>query len=352
MTTVRRSTRRYEVWLRDQLKGELRKEDLTRKHEKMRESAFSFLRATYWRWAEIVLDVCPELSDGKVVLCVGDIHFENYGTWRDADGRLVWGVNDFDEAAEMPYALDLVRLAASAHLGRGRHPITDEAIAGAILLGYRQGLTNPSPIVLDRDRQWLRDLVEVSEKARSKFWKKVSGARTQRAPQRFAMALDAGMPEPGLEVRTAIRTAGSGSLGRPRWMGVAEWRGASVVREAKALVSPAWALAHKGSRREIRYDQIATGRFRPLDPWHRVNAGILVRRLSPNNRKLEVDDGAVAFSTDVLQLMGFDLANVHLGSASSDQLADDLRKRKRGWLADTSRRAADAVSNDYREWKG
>ena len=50
------------------------------------------------------------------VLAVGDIHLENFGTWRDADGRLVWGVNDFDEAAQMPYVLDLVRLAASALL--------------------------------------------------------------------------------------------------------------------------------------------------------------------------------------------------------------------------------------------
>lgn len=351
MTTIRQSTRRYDAWLRDQLDGELRNKDLARKHEKMRDSPFSFLRATYWRWAETVLEVCPELAGGKVVLAVGDIHFENYGTWRDADGRLVWGVNDFDEAAEMPYSIDLVRLVSSALLGRGRHPISDEAIADAILLGYRQGLTSPSPIVLDRDRLWLRDLVEVSDKARTKFWKNVSEARTQRPPQRFAAALDAGMPEQGLKIKTARRTAGSGSLGRPRWMGIAEWRGAPVLREAKVLVSPAWALAHKGTRREIRYDQIATGRFRSLDPWHRLNAGIVVRRLSPNNRKIEVDDGSAAFSSDVLQLMGFELAAVHLGSASSDELREDLRKRKRGWLVGASRRAADAVSEDYRQWK-
>ena len=52
------------------------------------------------------------------MLAVGDIHLENFGTWRDADGRLVWGVNDFDEAAEMPYALDLIRLATSALVAR------------------------------------------------------------------------------------------------------------------------------------------------------------------------------------------------------------------------------------------
>ena len=97
MTSIQQSTRRYETWLREQLKGDLVKQDLARKHDKMKDSAFSFLRATYWRWAETILDVCPDLADAKTVLAVGDIHFENYGTWRDVDGRLVWGVNDYDE---------------------------------------------------------------------------------------------------------------------------------------------------------------------------------------------------------------------------------------------------------------
>ena len=29
--------------------------------------------------------------DAPQVLSVGDLHLENFGTWRDADGRLVWG---------------------------------------------------------------------------------------------------------------------------------------------------------------------------------------------------------------------------------------------------------------------
>ena len=44
---------------------------------------------------------------------VGDLHVENFGTWRDVEGRLVWGVNDFDEAYALPYTNDLVRLVAS-----------------------------------------------------------------------------------------------------------------------------------------------------------------------------------------------------------------------------------------------
>ena len=61
------------------------------------------------RWTTI-----PNLNHAPQVLGVGDLHVENFGTWRDAESRLVWGINDFDEACCLPYTQDLVRLAASA----------------------------------------------------------------------------------------------------------------------------------------------------------------------------------------------------------------------------------------------
>src|SRR6058998_3000919 len=82
----------------------------------MREDLFPFLRATYYRWAQLWPEVCADLASAPEVLSVGDLHVENFGTWRDAEGRLVWGVNDFDEACPLPYTNDLVRLATSAWL--------------------------------------------------------------------------------------------------------------------------------------------------------------------------------------------------------------------------------------------
>jgi len=38
---------------------------------------------------------------------------DSFGTWRDLEGRLVRGVDDFDEAYPAPYTNHLVRLAAS-----------------------------------------------------------------------------------------------------------------------------------------------------------------------------------------------------------------------------------------------
>jgi len=58
----------------------------------------------------------PKLSRVHEVMAVRDLHLENFGAWRDVEGRLVWGVNDFDEAHPMAFANDLVRLAVSALL--------------------------------------------------------------------------------------------------------------------------------------------------------------------------------------------------------------------------------------------
>jgi hypothetical protein len=93
---IQAANRDYERWLAAQLDGDIVADDLGKKQKKMRDSAFAFLRATYWRWAETILDVCPDLANAPAVLAVGDIHLENFGTWRDAEGRLIWGVNDYD----------------------------------------------------------------------------------------------------------------------------------------------------------------------------------------------------------------------------------------------------------------
>jgi hypothetical protein len=350
MTKIRKSVRDYEAWMAKQLGRELVAKDIALKHEKMRESPFVFLRATYWRWAETILEVCPDLADATPVLGVGDIHLENFGTWRDADGRLVWGVNDFDEAAQMPYALDLVRLAASALLASAGRK---KEMCEAILDGYVHGLRAPKPIVLDRDWAWLRELLAVSNKQRAKFWTKIEEAKPTPAPVPYRRALAEAMPEAGLDMWTARRTAGTGGLGRPRWIGVADWQGAPVVRELKAMLVSAWVLARGRGSQALRCEDIANGRYRAKDPWHRHQGSVVVRRLSPNNRKIEADtEGVTLVMPDLLHAMGLELANVHLGTSSRSQaIVRDLEARKGDWLLDNAKQAAAATARDFEDWK-
>src|SRR6202163_1692402 len=106
-----KATDRYEAWLRRHLR--IIPADLELKHQQMRLAPFPFLRATYYRWAQTWADISGAVARAPRVLAVGDLHVENFGTWRDIEGRLVWGINDFDEVFELPYTIDLVRLAAS-----------------------------------------------------------------------------------------------------------------------------------------------------------------------------------------------------------------------------------------------
>ena len=141
----------------------------------------------------------------------------------------MWGVNDFDEAAEMPWPLDLVRLATSAVLAGGPDP---EAICAALLRGYSDGLANPGPVVLEKASRWLRREVMVSEDERADFWDDLDH-ESEAIPVRYETILRAALPAGSTALRSFARTAGAGSLGRPRFVAVADWRGGPVIREAK-----------------------------------------------------------------------------------------------------------------------
>jgi hypothetical protein len=365
---IRESTERYEAWLRFQLGPEVVADDLRLKHAKMAKSAFSFLRAAYWRWAETILTICPDLADGGPVLSVGDIHVENFGTWHDGEGRLVWGVNDFDEAAEMPYVLDLVRLTTSAMLA-GQAKVRLDQPWQHVLAGYRKGLRDPKPLVLDKEQAPLRARLAVENGARDKFWNedfdpkknrvralKTRGPKGVVPPSSYVRALGAARPDPTAALVFWARTAGGGSLGRPRWVGYGTWRGSPFVREAKAVVPSSWTLAGDRGPQRLRCLEIARGDYRSPDPCYAMNDSILVRRLSPDNRKLEFKDKILSKLIDegVLELMGAEVAAVHLGVDNrSKEISRDLEKRTRrnpAWLEEAAGKAAAAVRDDQEKW--
>ena len=350
---------KFEAWLRKQLQRQhcsVVEPDLTKKHERMRESAFIFLRATYFRWAKRIESICPDLAKTPPVLSVGDLHLENFGTWRDAEGRLVWGVNDFDEAAVIPYALDLVRLATSARLAANL-PIGSRAIARALIDGYSDGLERPRPTLLDEQERWMRPYVVVTDHGRDKFWHDIEHMPDAESLQDTAKEalLSAGLPEGAKVKRYAKRVAGGGSLGRPRFVAIAEWNGGRIFREAKALVPSAWNWAHDDASTPSQFLDLANGPHRSPDPFLRVQDNFIVRRMAADARKLNLHDDANAVnSARMITAMGFDLGAIHAAdSKARDKIRHDLDKARRGdeWLYDAARDAAEAVKADYEEWR-
>jgi Uncharacterized protein conserved in bacteria (DUF2252) len=343
----------YDAWLERELRGELVFSDLDYKHKKMRSSAFAFLRATYWRWAEIIFDVCPTLRDDPRALCVGDIHLENFGVWRDLDDRLVWGVNDFDEASVMPFSLDLVRLATSALLLK-QCSMSASEVCGAIESGYRHGLATPNPTVLERDNKALRDWITKGEPKRRSYWRAFERLKREQPDKRFAAALKAAMPGPADAVCTArLAKKGLGSLGRPRWVAFGEWRGGPFAREAKAIVPSAWSRHHAPRETKIRWREIVEGRYRSPDPWLKVTERVVVRRTAPHSRKIEMKEEIQRrIAATLLKAMGRELASLHRGTnGAGTQIREALHNRARGWLKKAAKEAATAVTTEWKAYR-
>src|SRR2546427_7313245 len=115
------ATTRYEAWLAERIP--LVEPDLELKHHAMSAGIFPFLRATFYRWAARWRALVGDVAAAPTVLAVGDLHVENFGTWRDAEGRLVWGGEDLDEPWPLPHNNDPGRHAHPAPGARQNHPL-------------------------------------------------------------------------------------------------------------------------------------------------------------------------------------------------------------------------------------
>lgn len=332
--------------------------DLQAKHKFMAEDGFSFLRATFYRWAQLFPALCPKIASAPKVLGVGDLHVENYGTWRDTEGRLVWGINDFDEACPLPYTNDLVRLATSACLAIE----ADELALGrgtactAILEGYVATMDGGGrPVVLSEHNRWLRDAVTSWGRDPTKFWQSLAELpEVRKVPKKVRPLLEAALPEPRQEVQIVHRQSGLGSLGRPRFTVLAEWRGGKVAREAKLLLPSAWLWAAGEVRdKRLYHDECVRRAVRAHDPFLRTQHGWILRRLSPYCSRIELRQMPQSREEEkLLRTMGCELANVHLGTRSaSARISADLRRRKPKWLRQSAETMVEATLADWKAWR-
>ena len=156
---IKSVTGSYEAWMRRCTN--VIQSDLRSKHEQMRETPFGFLRGTFYRWAQLWPSVCADHCGAPKVLAVGDLHVNSFGTWRDAEGRLCWGVDDFDEAYPLAYTNYLVRLATSLKIVIDAEGLSIKLKDGcdAILNGYAESLREGGhPVVLAEQEQKLGKL--------------------------------------------------------------------------------------------------------------------------------------------------------------------------------------------------
>jgi hypothetical protein len=156
------------------------------------------------------------------------------------------------------------------------------------------------------------------------------------------------------------RVAGLGSLGRQRFLALAEFNGGYVAREAKALapsvVSCGADIPVRRSSRDpgnILYSRIVAQSIRCPDPMLRLRDQWLLRRISPHCSRIELAQlNKGRDEARLLRAMGWETANIHLGTARArNEIAKAMKKLPPGWLLVACKVMLKALNEDWREWR-
>ncbi|MGI5351861.1 DUF2252 domain-containing protein [Streptomyces sp. CA-250714] len=189
MTTAGQAAERGETILRvfDTAFGDLLAADpaaFRTKFRKMASSAFAFYRGTaclFYADLHEERDGGPFLDERTSRVWIhGDLHAENFGTYMNANGRLLFNVNDFDEAYVGPFTWDLKRFAASVALLGYSKALSDEQITALVTTyadAYRDRIratasgvagTEPSTLTLETARGPVLDALRAA-RANTRF---------------------------------------------------------------------------------------------------------------------------------------------------------------------------------------
>lgn len=100
------------------------------KYRTMASDPHAFYRGTACLYyADVTADEDPFCDDRSGRIWIhGDLHVENFGTYLNSDGRLVFDINDFDEAYLGRFTWDLQRFAASLALVGWQKALPEEDV--------------------------------------------------------------------------------------------------------------------------------------------------------------------------------------------------------------------------------
>ncbi len=104
------------------------------KFRKMAADPFAFYRGSACLFYADIAEREDPWADERTgrIWIQGDLHAENFGTYMDGDGVLIFDVNDFDEAYVGHFTWDITRFAASLALLGWRKAISDDDITALV----------------------------------------------------------------------------------------------------------------------------------------------------------------------------------------------------------------------------
>jgi uncharacterized protein (DUF2252 family) len=371
-------------------------ERVTLKYAKMAESPFGFFRGTcHLFWRDWPLDTA--LDDAPRVWICGDLHLENFGSFKGDDGRAYFDVNDFDEAALAPASWDLARLLCSLHLaGLGK----TGALAESFLDAYCAVVADGEPIALTL-KTATPPVAKLLEKTAQRTQKALLDGRTKLAGGRRSLRLDDARrdadprqleataldrdsvahflaefarrvkrPRELALIDVARRIAGTGSLGLGRFVVLARGKGGAngnLLLDLKQA-APSAPGRHAPSQPDFPDEAervIRVRRWVQLHPPARVDAvwlrqkPWLLRELQPTEDRLDLKKATKTPGAlpDIIADMARALASMHLRGCG--RRGADSTKALRQWAATRWRKPllryaesyAGKVEADWKAWR-
>jgi uncharacterized protein (DUF2252 family) len=368
-------------------------ERLRLKYRAMRASAFAFLRGS----CHLFYDRLPRsgmFKSAPPVWCCGDLHLENFGSFK-GDNRLVYfDINDFDEAALAPTTWDLARVVTSLRVAADNVTIRESDADGLCALfveSYAAALCLGKAYWVERDTAegLVRSLLDgLRTRRRTEFLNtrtqfkgkkrllRVDGTKALPPSERqraavieFMTAFARTQPQPAFYrvLDVARRVAGTGSLGVDRYAILVEGKGSPDgnylldLKEAlpSALASrvptpqPLWPTeAHRVVTIQRRLQAVSPAFLQPV---LMAEGAYVLRALQPSEDRVTLDAATQAQPTleQTIRTMARIVAWAHLrssgreGSATADELIDyGERKKWRRRLLDASSAFASQVVLD------
>jgi hypothetical protein len=191
-----------------------------------------------------------------------------------------------------------------------------------------------------------------------RYWEKMERLPTvtEPIPLEATQALEKQMPEQSIKYRIAKRVAGLGSLGRQRFVAIADWRGGKIARETKPLFSSVYPWIASNTTSKILYQKLLDQAIRSPDPFVGLHKNWVVRRLAPHCSRIDL--ASIPKERDearLLSAMGWETANIHLGTVKKRKvIGEDLKTRQQinqDWLHNAVKDMSKATFDDWKEWK-
>jgi len=367
---------------------------MVRKYAAMRRSPFCYMRGACQLFYSS-LPAVAAISEAPPAWLCGDMHVENFGTYK-GDNRLTYfDVTDFDQAARGPVTLDLIRFLASIRVGADEWGVpvdgTDSLVQRSLVAYSTElGLGKPSWIERESARGTVKRLfAQVAGRSRSELLGKYSTRKSKRRrliiddQQLFAATAE---ERTGIEqmllgvaeiahdadyfriVDVARRVAGIGSRALPRYIVLIEGRGSpdrnvlldvkqahqSAIAILRPEQQPRWNSEADRIISVQRHSAIVAPAF--LFSSERDGQSYCIRELQPDDDRVRLHDWEKQPKkvSEAIVLMASVAAWMHLrgggwlSSAPTEQLSAFGRESSwRDPILELARSAADDTLRQY-----